>query len=407
MKNATPQVIFSATLILTSFLFAQNSAKAQALNLYPAATGVNDSAKLLTPKDEEAVRTALTDLRSEAGVEMAVVTIRSIRGYKTGDKTIESFATNLFNTRGIGNRSRNDGVLILVSIKDRKVRIELGSGYGSGYNAQMQSVINEQMLPRFKKKEYSRGILEGTKAVIRILSERPSTTSLKPTPASDVPIGIQAGSYSSNSNDGLSLLTVLGWAAAVIAVGLGVRWYVRSRYRDCPKCGVNMVRLDRWSGDKFLDPGQQREASVGSVEYKVWHCAACAKHHVEGNPRWSSSFNACNACNYRTLEISRETVVYPTQYSSGTEQITRVCHHCGFSDHDTSILPMLPTSTYSRYNQYNSFSSFNSSSSDYSSSSYDSSSSSASSSFDSSSSDYSSSSDSGGSSSGDGSSGSW
>jgi hypothetical protein len=59
MKNATPQVIFSATLILASILFTQNFAKAQALNLYPAATGINDSARLLTTKDEEKVRTLI------------------------------------------------------------------------------------------------------------------------------------------------------------------------------------------------------------------------------------------------------------------------------------------------------------------------------------------------------------
>src|SRR5262247_4881105 len=145
---------------------------------YPKAKAlyVNDLAKLLTAKDAITIRTALAKLRDDNGIHAVVVTIRSIHDYGTGDQTIESFATNLFNKWGIGDRERNDGVLILVAVKDRKVRIELGSGYGSGYNAQMQGVIDQQMLPHFKEKNYSLGILEGTDSVVQILSGRAAPT---------------------------------------------------------------------------------------------------------------------------------------------------------------------------------------------------------------------------------------
>src|SRR5262245_48278114 len=137
---------------------------------YPKANDlyINDIAKLLTARDAITIRTALAKLRGDTGVQAVVVTIRSINAYGTGDQTIESFATNLFKEWGIGDRERNDGVLILVAVKDRKVRIELGSGYGSGYNAQMQGVIDQQMLPHFKEKNYSLGILEGTDSVVQI-----------------------------------------------------------------------------------------------------------------------------------------------------------------------------------------------------------------------------------------------
>src|SRR5262252_8904892 len=156
---------------------------------------VNDFANLLTAKDAITIRTALAKLRDGAGVQAVVVTIRSIHGYGTGDQTIESFATNLFNKWGIGDRQRNDGVLILVAVKDRKVRIELGSGYGKSYNEQMQGVINQQMLPHFRMKNYSRGVLEGTSSVVRILSQPGPTVISQPTPAPTI------GYYSASTSD--------------------------------------------------------------------------------------------------------------------------------------------------------------------------------------------------------------
>jgi uncharacterized protein len=169
---------------------------------YPEAKDlyVNDFARLLTANDRSAIRTALAKLRDDAGIHAVVATIQTVHGYRTVDQTFESFATNLFNKWGIGDRQRNDGVLILVAVKDRKVRIELGSGYGKSYNAQMQGVISRQMLPHFKKKDYSLGILEGTNSVIQILSERGSTAALplasEPAPA------VRVGSVSPASDSG-------------------------------------------------------------------------------------------------------------------------------------------------------------------------------------------------------------
>src|SRR5262245_42161760 len=189
------------------------------------------------------MRTELAELRDDAGVQAVVVTIRSIHGYGTGDQTIESFATNLFNKWGIGDRGRNDGVLILVAVKDRKVRIELGSGYGGGYNAQMQGVIDRQMLSHFKDKNYSLGILEGTDSVVQILSQRASTIALQsaPTPI----IKYDGSSSTSDSGAGLPFFVVVGGVTVTV---FGLIWYARSRKRRCPSCRVALGRL--YGGEK-------------------------------------------------------------------------------------------------------------------------------------------------------------
>src|SRR5262245_10576578 len=179
-----PPLLWLAILSLTILLLARTGLGDPANTRYPRPVEVyvNDFAMILTAEHEATIRTVLTELRREADIHVVVVTVQSIRSYKTSDQSIESFATNLFNSWGIGDKQRNDGVLILVAVKDRKVRIEVGSGYGNQLNRPMQDVIRDQMLPHFKTGNYSLGVLEGTNAVVRTLSERKSTTTLPMTP---------------------------------------------------------------------------------------------------------------------------------------------------------------------------------------------------------------------------------
>ncbi|MCP4708849.1 MAG: TPM domain-containing protein [Planctomycetes bacterium] len=143
---------------------------------YPAAVDdyVNDFAGVLKQPDAESIRKMFADLEYQTGIEAVVVTINTIAEYPTGDTSIESFATNLFNSWGIGHQKENNGVLILVSVMDRRYRIELGGGYGSHYDSVMQQVIDTKMLPFFKLEDYSRGIFEGSRGVIENITKEVS-----------------------------------------------------------------------------------------------------------------------------------------------------------------------------------------------------------------------------------------
>jgi uncharacterized protein len=140
----------------------------------PADDYVNDFAGILNKPDSEAIRKMFKSLEDKTGVEAVVVTINSINDYNKGDSTLESFATNLFNTWGIGHKKENNGVLILVAVKDRKCRIELGRSYGKIYDSAMKQVIDENMIPYFKTDDYSRGIFEGSRGVIEKITQKVS-----------------------------------------------------------------------------------------------------------------------------------------------------------------------------------------------------------------------------------------
>jgi uncharacterized protein len=127
---------------------------------------VTDHAKVLSPAQQEEIERWLWQVESRTGVEMCVVTVSSMADYAgTPNQNIESFAKALFNRWGVGNRPRNDGVLLLISIADRKARIQLGAGY-SARDADAQRIMDKVILPRFRNGDYPGGIREGARALM-------------------------------------------------------------------------------------------------------------------------------------------------------------------------------------------------------------------------------------------------
>jgi uncharacterized protein len=194
---------------------------------YPQPTdmAINDFVHQLNSSDAGAITQLLNDLKNQHGIEGTVVTINSIHDYSTNDKTIEEFATHLFNTWGIDSKANNRGVLILVAVRDRKVRIELGTGYESQYNDEMQQVINEQMLPAFKQGDYSRGLYQGTRGVIATLTgvwppdERPAQASS----GSNLTAPVVTASSADRSDQRMGILL---FGALVVIVGYLVLAYI-------------------------------------------------------------------------------------------------------------------------------------------------------------------------------------
>jgi uncharacterized protein len=136
---------------------------------YPApdAGYVTDLADLLSPDKEERIERWLWQVEARSGVEVAVVTIYSIQDYPgTANLSIESFARQLFDTYGIGNMPENNGVLLLVAVKDRKARIELGAGYGNLRDRDARRIMDDEIVPYFKKSDYAGGITNGVREII-------------------------------------------------------------------------------------------------------------------------------------------------------------------------------------------------------------------------------------------------
>lgn len=142
-----------------------------AVGEYPAPVDqyVNDFAGVVDAADAAYIGRRLRDVELESGLEMVVVTIERYRDFATGAGSWERFATGLFNAWGIGNLPQDNGVLLLLSTGDRKVRIELGRGYAREHDNRVQAAI-DAMLPRFNAGEYSAGLRLGVDETLAVVS---------------------------------------------------------------------------------------------------------------------------------------------------------------------------------------------------------------------------------------------
>ena len=129
---------------------------------------VTDIADLLSPAEEEQIEHWLWHTEESSLVEIAVVTMGSIRDYpRTDNRSIEAFSRGLFDKYGVGNLPKNDGVLLLVVKNDRETRIELGGFYGRSRDSDASRIIQETIIPNFKRQEYGQGIVLGVKALMQ------------------------------------------------------------------------------------------------------------------------------------------------------------------------------------------------------------------------------------------------
>ncbi len=133
----------------------------------PGTGYVTDLAGLLTWEEEERIETWLWQVEYRSQVEIIVVTIDSIADFPgSANRSIDSFATGLFDAYGIGNLPKNDGVMLLVARQDRQAKIELGTDWGTAMDGSAQEILSTTILPAFRSDNYAAGIIDGTEAII-------------------------------------------------------------------------------------------------------------------------------------------------------------------------------------------------------------------------------------------------
>ena len=154
-------------LILLLFALTSFSAGAEELVKYPAYIGyVNDYAKIFSSSEKAELNTLIGALERKTTAQIAVVTLAT-----TSPLEIEDYAVRLFEKWGIGQKGKDNGALLLVAVKDRKVRIETGYGLeGALPDAICNKIIFSAIIPYFKKGEYNNGIIAGTAYIVQLIA---------------------------------------------------------------------------------------------------------------------------------------------------------------------------------------------------------------------------------------------
>ena len=132
----------------------------------PFLTGrVTDNAQILSDETRKAVTANLKAHEEKTTNQIAVLTVPTLDGV-----SIEEYAVTVFNTWKLGQKGKDNGVLLIVAPKDRKLRIEVGYGLeGTMTDGIAGSIIRNAMTPFFKNNDYDRGIDEGVRAIINVL----------------------------------------------------------------------------------------------------------------------------------------------------------------------------------------------------------------------------------------------
>jgi len=334
-------------------VFWPAAALAQGLPDYVSTT-VNDFADLLTAEQEDRVKAALAGVRQARGVEMTVVTIERRSDY--GDwPGIEPFATALFNKWGIGDRDRNDGIMVLVARSDREMRIELGAGYPPSFDHRMKTVIDTVFIPWFRDGNYGEGIAAGVTEVIRrsvlepddIVAFDPETPQPEPR-LSDLELRERAEAQriayetmrAQERRNAILIWTLVG--GSVGGAGFGGWWLLhwrRYRPRHCPACSREMELLDEAADDRYLEHGQTVEERVKSKDYDVWLCPQDDTVVIEGYKKWFSGHSACSRCGYKTSQSHRTVLIAATTSSTGSARVRHECKNCGHTYTEMVTLP--------------------------------------------------------------------
>ncbi|MFI5178452.1 MAG: TPM domain-containing protein, partial [Vicinamibacterales bacterium] len=134
---------------------------------------VNDFAHVIDADSAADMDRHIRALQTASHDTVIVVTVNSF----APDGSIEEYATRLFEHAGIGQKGQDNGVLIVLAVSERRVKIEVGYGLEEfvtdGFSG---DTIRQQMLPEFRAGRYGAGLLAGTDHVIRRIAEARGVT---------------------------------------------------------------------------------------------------------------------------------------------------------------------------------------------------------------------------------------
>lgn len=126
---------------------------------------VVDRADLLDDATETMLTARLARLERETGAQMVVATTPSL-----GGREIDEYSLDLARAWRIGSKERNDGLLLLVAPKERRVRIEVGKGLEKVMKNEVAArIIRAKMVPLFKQGQMQAGILSGTGTILDVM----------------------------------------------------------------------------------------------------------------------------------------------------------------------------------------------------------------------------------------------
>ncbi|WP_277881454.1 TPM domain-containing protein [Hymenobacter cyanobacteriorum] len=159
---------------------------------------VNDQASLMEPADAKKLDSGLRRYADNTGTQIVVVTVPSL-----GSRTVADYARALGTAWGVGQRDKNNGIVVLLGAQEHKISIQPGSGMQSAITPEVTSRVINEMTPDFKQNNYFAGFRKG----LNTLMATANPNSVKDATANNAAATTGAAAASENPSDNMSAET--------------------------------------------------------------------------------------------------------------------------------------------------------------------------------------------------------
>lgn len=326
---------------------------------------VSDPDGIFSRQTVSHLNSLLAKMRTELTVEPMVVAVDNI----TDPDDPSQFATDLFDLWGLGKADKDNGLLILIVLEQRKITIRTGYGLeGVLPDITCGRIIREVFAPYAAEGDYDAAILATVDVIAEILSN-PDTAAEYRSEQAD------ADSKKAGEDDAfgayleivcliafimlalfvLKLVSLRGrsdydkyralegwkpWYLVLATAGIGIpliatiplllclnHW--RNHSRRCPNCSARMTKVDEVHDNDYLTPAQDLEERIGSVDYDVWLCPECGETDILAYKLPSSTYTECENCHARTARpTGYRVLVKPTASRPGRGVRDYECLNC-------------------------------------------------------------------------------
>lgn len=368
--------LFFSLWLLPFFLQGQQSYTPQSIpNPKKSGTGyVSNPDGILTAADVQQLNRIIAQMEQNSTAQVAVVIVNSI-----GQENPKVFATRLFETWGIGQADKDNGLLILSVMNQRRTEFETGYGLEAVLpDVYCYRIGMQELVPHFRNGDYGRGliaavqrikgILDNPEVIEEIRSERRESFQFD-----DGLLGLPAGVDWYVIVHAIFAIILLIWIVTVLydkedvydkymALFRTYHWWLilvfpliyplffaylnrtLKRLREQPRYsrvnGKLMHKLSETEDDFFLEEGQVAEEEIGSVDYDVWVTDDKDDVLILRYARRFSKYSACPKCQFITYYLARtETLRYPTYHSTGEKLKRHECKNCGYQHDQRVVIP--------------------------------------------------------------------
>jgi uncharacterized protein len=139
---------------------------------FPSPKGfVNDFVGILSSQEKQELESISASLRQKTGAELAIAIVKTVEPLDS-----KLYAVKLFENWGIGEKGKDNGVLLLVALEERRVEIEVGYGLeGVLTDARAGSILDDYAVPNFKQGKMGEGIIQSAKALSQVIAKEEVT----------------------------------------------------------------------------------------------------------------------------------------------------------------------------------------------------------------------------------------